>query len=152
MQCALPLVIAGFLVARISNANLLIYMPAPPPTTAMDATMLSRKTTTLQHGPSITTCPCYEPSKVDCGIKAFTTWKTSDNCPVPTRVCPGGLPRCKFFEFTRYLDRCPQQIHTATVTKTYRPTCTSLYGCPEDRTITSSGIGPIQMVVIATSI
>jgi hypothetical protein len=121
-------------------ARLVQAMPDQIPTQAL--AMSIRHSTTFQHGLSVTSCPCYEPSRPDCGIKAFTyTTAIPTGCPVPTN-CGGGVPKCIGARYTLYRDRCPQQVYTTVVVETCHK---CLRYCSGPLTTTLAGVGPVEL-------
>jgi hypothetical protein len=100
-----------------------------------------RASTTFQHGPTVTTCPCYEPIRSDSGIMAFTTTIYAlRSCPRP-KEC-SNVPQCtNNWLPTLYRERCPQQVHTASV-KDPQPCRYCLDGYPLKTTLTKPGVGP----------
>jgi hypothetical protein len=143
-------VISALSVAQQSNNDISYPMATLTPTAVLHLVDLDRVSTTFMHGPSQTTCPCYEPSKSDCGIAAFSRIvKTRGSCPVPwDQRC--AIPWCHMPVMTRYRDRCPQQVFETTMQESPCRT-TVCEGCPELRTTVLEGIGPVQRVM-ATSV
>jgi hypothetical protein len=113
----------------------------PAVITVLPTEVSNRKSATFQHGTILTTCPCYEPSKPNCGIEPHTKTITAHGkCQEPTRNC--AIPKCRIQQFTIYKDRCPKQIQNTTVQAQYCPECQNNPCRP--RTVWLDGIGPVQ--------
>jgi hypothetical protein len=122
-----------------------ILFATSAPTAIMDlVAMPSLQSTTFKHGTQLTSCPCYQPGKTNCGITALTRRMTSSisNCPQPTINC--ALPKCRVDHYTLFRERCPQVL-TTTVTQTTCPQCPGNYCTPV--TTTLDGIGPVEKMV-----
>jgi hypothetical protein len=116
------------------------------------------RTSVAEHAPSVTSCPCYEPSKPNCGIQAFTKTITATptNCPEPTEGCSNGIPRILAPELfpgprcngygttTLYRNRCTQQVTKTMSRECYTNRCFLNSWCNSGPVVMLEGIGPTE--------
>jgi hypothetical protein len=119
------------------------------------------RTSVAQHGPSVTSCPCYEPSKPNCGIQTFTKTITATpaNCPEPTKGCNNGIPRIRAPELfpgprcygygttTLYRNRCTQQVTKTMSRQCYTNRCFLNSWCNSGPVVMLEGIGPTEKLL-----